>query len=207
MVRYFEDNLGNLLKGQSLPHKRSNTPATFESGISKKENEFNEQLDPRKTLDKKFIPTSCSTNKVKQSLANTHRTKIKGNSKWKTDPDLPPGWKWKTYKTDPVRERRMLLSPEQKRYLSIYSALRQMQRMDGKEQEVGILSKLLTKDGWFSTDLLPVGYWLKQKRSERSFLSLTPTFDQLRTMRELFDHLRCAGYSDEMVAKIQNSYR
>ena len=204
MVRYFEDNLSNLLRGQPLPKKRPNTPAAcVESDVSKKENEFEDQLDPQKTPDKEFI----TTNKVKRFLVNKHRTKIKGNSKWKTDLDLPPGWKWKTYKTDPVRERRMLLSPEQKRYLSIYSALRQMQRMDGKEQEVGILSKLLTKDGWFSTELLPVGYWLKQKRSERSFLSLTPTFDQLRTMRELFDHLRFAGHSDEMVAKIQNSYR
>ena len=155
--------------------------------------------------DKKFIPNILSEAKAKQDPPK--KVKVKGNSKWKTSPGLPPDWKWKTYKTDPDRERRMLLSPEQKRYLSIYSALRQMQQVEGKKEEVAILSRLLTKDGWFSTELLPTGYWLKQKRSERSFLSLTPAFEQLRTMRELFDHLRCEGHSEEMVAKVQNNYR
>ena len=69
------------------------------------------------------------------------------------------------------------------------------------------IEKDLTKDGWFSTELLPPGYRLKQKRSERSFLSLTPAFNQLRTMRELFDNLRHEGHSQETVAKIKNNYR
>ena len=198
MVKYFEDNLGNLLRGQSLSEKLQNSAeACVKSGSSRKENESNE------SAHKKLIPIKFSKKKANPRI---NRTKIKGNSKWNTDPGLPPGWKWKTYKTDPDRERRMLLSPEQKRYLSIYSALRQMQQVEGKK-EVAILSRLLTKDGWFSTELLPAGYWLKQKRSERSFLSLSPTFDQLRTMRELFDHLRCEGHSEETVAKIQNNYR
>ena len=204
MVKYFEDNLGNLLKGQSLPKKLPNSAAAFiKSGSSRKKNEVN-QLSPQESADKKFLPILFSKKKGKPKM---NRIKIKGNSKWNTDPGLPLGWKWKTYKTDPDRERRMLLSPEQKRYLSIYSALRQMQRVEGKEEEVAILSRLLTKDGWFCTGLLPAGYWLKQKRSERSFLSLSPTFDQLRTMRELFDHLRATGHSEETVAKIQNNYR
>ena len=101
----------------------------------------------------------------------------------------------------------MLLSPEQKRYLSIFSALRQMNLVDDKKEEVAILIRFLTKDGWFSTELLPPGYRLKQKRSERSFLSLTPAFNQLRTMRELFDNLRHEGHSQETVAKIKNNYR
>ena len=69
------------------------------------------------------------------------------------------------------------------------------------------LRRFLAKDGWFTTTLLPEGYWLKQKRSERSFLSLTPNFVQLKTMKELFDHLRQDGHSEESVAIIQNNYR
>ena len=203
MIKHFEDNLVNLLKGQSLPEKVPNATC-LDSVSSRKENEFNE-LSLEKSGDNKFFPIIFSKKKVKQGPSK--KVKVKGNSMWKTNPGLPPGWKWKTYKTDPDRERRMLLSPEQKRYLSIYSALRQMQRVEGKKEEVAILSRLLAKDGWFSTELLPAGYWLKQKRSERSFLSLTPAFDQLRTMRELFDHLRCEGHSEEMVAKVQNNYR
>ena len=194
MIKHFEENLVNLLKG---PEKVPNTTCV-ESGSSRKENEFNE-LSPEESGDNKFFS--------KKKGKPPKQAKVKGNSKWKTNPGLPPGWKWKTYKTDPDRERRMLLSPEQKRYLSIYSALRQMQRVEGKEEEVAILSRLLAKEGWFSTELLPTGYWLKQKRSERSFLSLTPAFQQLRTMRELFDHLRCEGHSEEMVARVQNNYR
>ena len=193
MIKHFEENLANLLE---------NPPNTtcVDSASSRKENEFN-VLSPEESGDNKFF----SKKSVKQGRPK--QAKVKGNSKWKTNPGLPPGWKWKTYKTDPDRERRMLLSPEQKRYLSIYSALRQMQRVEGKEEEVAILSRLLAKEGWFSTELLPAGYWLKQKRSERSFLSLTPAFQQLRTMRELFDHLRCEGHSEEMVARVQNNYR
>ena len=203
MVKHFEDNMGNLLTEQKI----SNTPApSVESNSSKKENE---DFDAESSPQKKLIPRSFSTEERRPSLVKIKRSKIKkkGNTKWNTDPDLPLGWKWKTYKTDPDRERRMLLSPEQKRYLSIFSALRQMNLVDDKKEEVAILIRFLTKDGWFSTELLPPGYRLKQKRSERSFLSLTPAFNQLRTMRELFDNLRHEGYSQETVAKIKNNYR
>ena len=126
MVKHFEDNLGILLKGQSLPEKVANETCVEFPASSRKENE----LSPEECADKKFIPIISS--EAKQGPAK--KAKVKGNSKWKTNPGLPPGWKWKTYKTDPDRERRMLLSPEQKRYLSIYSALRQMQQVEGKKE-------------------------------------------------------------------------
>ena len=40
------------------------------------------------------------------------------------------------------------------------------------------------------------GFWIKQKKSERSFLSMSPTFEQYRTMRVLFDHMR-KDFGDE----------
>ena len=170
------------------------------------------EISAKEDPNKKFVPTTNMGSNVSNR---------KGPSKWKTDPDLPEGWKWKIYRTDPARERKMLLSPDQSKFASIHSALRQLVMTEGKDEEVAIITRclhankhpeftlprFLVKDGWFTTSLLPEGYWLKQKRSERSFLSLTPNFVQLKTMKELFDHLRQDGHSEESVAIIQNNYR
>ena len=207
--KYGEGKFG-AIKGEKVitPGVKSEPSNEFYNDLMSKFAEISAKED----LDKKFVPTT----NMGSNISNR-----KGPSKWKTDPDLPEGWKWKIYRTDPARERKMLLSPDQSKFASIHSALRQLVMTEGKDEEVAIITRclhankhpeftlprFLVKDGWFTTSLLPEGYWLKQKRSERSFLSLTPNFVQLKTMKELFDHLRQDGHSEESVAIIQNNYR
>ena len=92
------------------------------------------EISAKEDLDKKLVPKTnmgCSI------------SKRKGPSKWKTDPDLPEGWKWKIYRTDPARERKMLLSPDQRKFASIHSALRQLVLMEGRDEEVAIITRCL----------------------------------------------------------------
>ena len=84
-------------------------------------------ISAKEDLDKKFVPTT----NMGSNISNR-----KGPSKWKTDPDLPEGWKWKIYRTDPARERKMLLSPDQSKFASIHSALRQLVMTEGRNEEV-----------------------------------------------------------------------
>ena len=92
------------------------------------------EISAKEDLDKKFLPTT----NMGSNISNR-----KGPSKWKTDPDLPEGWKWKIYRTDPARERKMLLSPDQRKFASIHSALRQLVMLEGRDVEVAIITRCL----------------------------------------------------------------
>ena len=92
------------------------------------------EISAKEDLDKKFLPTT----NMGSNISNW-----KGPSKWKTDPDLPEGWKWKIYRTDPARERKMLLSPDQRKFASIHSALRQLVMMEGRDEQVAIITRCL----------------------------------------------------------------
>ena len=92
------------------------------------------EISAKEDPDKKFVPTT----NIGSNISNR-----KGPSKWKTDPDLPEGWKWKIYRTDPARERKMLLSPDQSKFASIHSALRQLVMTEGKDEEVAIITRCL----------------------------------------------------------------
>ena len=92
------------------------------------------EISAKEDLDKKFLPTT----NMGSNISNW-----KGPSKWKTDPDLPEGWRWKIYRTDPARERKMLLSPDQRKFASIHSALRQLVMMEGRDEQVAIITRCL----------------------------------------------------------------
>ena len=102
----------------------------FYNDLMSKFAEISAKQDP----NKKFVPTT----NMGSNISNR-----KGPSKWKTDPDLPEGWKWKIYRTDPARERKMLLSPDQSKFASIHSALRQLVKMEGRNEEVAIITRCL----------------------------------------------------------------
>ena len=102
----------------------------FYNDLMSKFAEISAKQDP----NKKFVPTT----NMGSNISNR-----KGPSKWKTDPDLPEGWKWKIYRTDPARERKMLLSPDQSKFASIHSALRQLVMTEGNDEEVAIITRCL----------------------------------------------------------------
>ena len=65
----------------------------------------------------------------------------------------------------------------------------------------------LTVDDWKTTDLLPPGWFYRQKRTERGFTYLNQMFEHFRTMIAMFDHLRQEGYGEEAVEKFEKGFR
>ena len=61
----------------------------------------------------------------------------------------------------------------------------------------------LTVDDWKQTDLLPPGWFYRQKRTERGFTYLNQMFEHFRTMIAMFDHLRQEGYGEEAVERFE----
>ena len=129
--KYGEGKFG-AIKGEKVitPGVKSEPSNEFYNDLMSKFAEISAKED----LDKKLLPTT----NMGSNISNR-----KGPSKWKTDPDLPEGWKWKIYKTDPARERKMLLSPDQIKFASIHSALRQLVMMEGRDEEVAIITRCL----------------------------------------------------------------
>ena len=65
----------------------------------------------------------------------------------------------------------------------------------------------LTVDDWKQTDLLPPGWFYRQKRTEKGFTYLNPMFEHFRTMIAMFDHLRQEGYGEEAVEKFERGFK
>jgi hypothetical protein len=68
------------------------------------------------------------------------------------------------------------------------------------------MQKFILKEGWFTTEFLPPGFLIKQMKSERSFDSMSPTFEQYRTMRVLFAHLM-QDFGDEVASRFEDNYK
>ena len=99
-----------------------------------------------------------------------------------------------------------LKSPQGQFYNSVAQAMKALYDSQDRQLEMEVMKRFMAKEGWFTTDLLPPGFWLRQKRSERSFCSLSPTYEQFRTMRPLFNHLRQV-YGAAVLARFEANYK
>ena len=90
--------------------------------------------------------------------------KRKNPGDWKNDPDLPDGWKYAEHFHSRIKSNmKTYLSPRGTFCPGIAYVLKEyLNNGEGIEP----LMKYLKKEGWFETDLLPQGHFMKQKPSE-----------------------------------------
>ena len=131
----------------------------------------------------------------------------RGDLNWQVDDCLPLGWTFALVHSSqfdiPLKK---LKSPEGQFFNSVVQAIQYLHRVAGREVEFENMKKFLAKEGWFTTNFLPKGFWLRQKRSEKSFYSLSASLEQFRTMRPLFVHLR-KTYGAEAEKLFEDNYR
>ena len=131
----------------------------------------------------------------------------RGDLNWQVDECLPLGWTFALVHSSqfdiPLKK---LKSPEGQFFNSVVQAIQYLHRVAGREEEFENMKKFLAKEGWFTTNFLPKGFWLRQKRSEKSFYSLSASLEQFRTMRPLFVHLR-KTYGAEAEKLFEDNYR
>ena len=85
---------------------------------------------------------------------------------WKTDEDLPDGWRYGIYHNFKQGQLKNYMDPNGKFYGSIAQILKYFLEVDPNGEDMEKTKKYLLKDGWFVTDLLPPGWYMKQKKSE-----------------------------------------
>ena len=131
----------------------------------------------------------------------------RGELNWQADECLPTGWTFAlVHSTQFDVPLKKLKSPEGQFFNSVVQAIQQLYGEAGKEEELENMKRFMVKEGWFTTDFLPKGFWLRQKRSEKSFYSLSACLKQFRTMRPLFAHLR-ESYGVEAEKLFEENYR
>ena len=99
------------------------------------------------------------------------------------------------------------MDPAGKSYGSVGQILRHFQQI-GATAELEQTKRYLLKEGWFTTDLLPDGSYMKQKKSEKGFYYLTPEFERLHTTKRMVSYLRHeAGWPTSKVDRFLFNYK
>ena len=134
-------------------------------------------------------------------------------SKYHTDENLPAGWKVFNFQHPGNRNRNYIiknqhfLSPGKQVFSSIANVLKYLLNCGGFSEEIDIFKKYLLTQGWLSTEFLPPGYFVKQKMSERGFISISPSFEHIKTLQNLVTNLRENGFGEEAVTRWEDNYR
>ena len=113
----------------------------------------------------------------KNGFSNDEIDRFKENSgmNWRTDPDLPEGWRFaesrciRKDKSVPITTKTYMDSDGQK-YSGISHVCKFFLKRDG---DFEIMKNFLYKEGWFETNLVPEGFLMRQKMSEKGFYFLT----------------------------------
>ena len=131
-----------------------------------------------------------------------------GNSnKYKSDPDLPLGWRYAEHDATNSASHYMIktyMDPDGKKYGGIPSMVRHFAEND----DVAPLKKFLKREGWFETDLLPAGCFLRQKFSEKDFWYLTPKGVKLNCTKRMIQYLREEHkWMESCITKFINEYK
>ena len=109
---------------------------------------------------------------------------------FKTDPDLPYGWKYADIDNTKSASHSMgkiYMDPEGGKHPGVASIAKYY--ID-KGKGVGPIKKFLQREGWFETDLLPSGCFMRQKLSEKGFCYLTPGGIKFNTTKRMIEYLR-----------------
>ena len=131
----------------------------------------------------------------------------RGDLNWQQDECLPSGWTFAlVYSPQFDIPLKKLKSPGGQFFNSVVQAIQHLHGQPDKKEEFEQMKKFLIKEGWFTTEFLPKGFWLRQKRSEKGFYSLSANLEQFRTMRPLFNHLR-EVYGEEAEKLFEENYR
>ena len=99
--------------------------------------------------------------------------KPKSNPNFREHPDLPLGWKYAEIDATKSASHSMMkvyMDPEGGKHPGIASIAKYY--ID-KGQGMKPMSKYLQREGWFQTDLLPPGWYLRQKFTANNFWFLT----------------------------------
>ena len=127
--------------------------------------------------------------------------------KYKTDPDLPPGWRYAEHDATNSASHFMIktyMDPDGKKYGGIPSMVRHFAEND----DVAPLKKFLKREGWFETDLLPEGCFLRQKFSEKDFWYLTPKGVKLNCTKRMIQYLREEHqWMESCITRFINEYK
>ena len=146
----------------------------------------------------------------KYSEAEIDRFKEVNGLNWKTHPDLPAGFRYGEYgaktgnfATD--RKIKTFMDPSGKRYPGIAHLVRFfIKRGDGVEP----LKNFLTTEGWFETDLLPSGCFMRQKISEKGFTYLTPEGQKFNATIHMINYLRKEHkWEEKFITKFINEHK
>jgi len=133
---------------------------------------------------------------------------LEGNGlQWKTDEDLPDGWRYGIYNNVKQGQLKNYMDPSGKFYGSIAQILKYFLEVDPHGADMEKTKKYLLKDGWFVTDLLPPGWYIKQKKSEHGFYYLTPTFDKFHATTTAIQHLKDLKWDENKILKFEMNHK
>ena len=126
---------------------------------------------------------------------------------WKTDEDLPDGWRYGIYHNVKQGQLKNYMDPSGKFYGSIAQILKYFLEVDPNGEDMEKTKRYLLKDGWFVTDLLPEGWYMKQKKSEHGFYYLTPTFEKFHATATAIQHLKDLKWDENSILKFEMNHK
>ena len=131
----------------------------------------------------------------------------KDEGKWKMDADLPTGWRYAEHLNPTFNPKPMktYLSPKGKIFSGIGPVLKELiENGEGREP----LMKYLRKEGWFETELLPPGHFMRQKPSEKGFTYLTSKAEKFSTTVRMVKYLKEEyKWEEKLVERFLNEHK
>ena len=157
------------------------------------------QFEPKIKVKKEGNPeTEKKPNQsasIESELKSSESSTRPGNKEdgWLTDDSLPEGWRVShSGGTD------QFLSPEERTFTSRTQAIKYLNTVAGRKEEMERLVVELWRDGWEEQGHLPQG-WLTKQREDGDNIYLTQNFETLKSVKKALSYMTMKNYSQEVV--------
>ena len=162
-------------------------------------------------LKEKYKDSKVQTTKQEVSKNNV-TGKIKGGHKieWRTDSNLPTGWMYAEYpfRKDKPDSYKVRIYKDEKgvSHKCISNLLKAVVGDDPKSQDR--IKTYLRSQGWFETNLLPPGYYMRQKANFKGFYYLTSNGQKLNNTSDVIKHLRNSeNWEDHQIGNFFDNHK
>ena len=146
--------------------------------------------------------TSTKDDVARSNVSQEARQKVE----YIQDPDLPDGWKILEYQVSSFNQStKIWMAPDKKVYQGMAALVRAYHESG---DDVQLMETVLQREGWFKSDLLPSGCWMRQRLTDKSFDYMTPDHQRLNTTSKMIRYLRDEyKWEEDKIEMFQNNSR